>query len=192
MLIGQPGPPELKGRPTNGCRRTISGSTPGCRQHQPTHNAAMTQRPVRRTGVTLIELLIVLVIVGILGSIAWPSFVDAMNRGRRADAFSALATLTQAQERWRANNPSYQQDLNALPGAMLVSKGGHYDLSVVSNSATQTGYRARASARSGSPQNADNPCQMLEVEIAIGQIIYRSYAAGASDANSNPDPCWVR
>lgn len=147
---------------------------------------------VRRAGVTLIELLVVLAIAGILASIAWPSFVSAMNKSRRADGFSALAELTQAQERWRANHPGYQQTLTLLTGARVLSAAGHYDLSVVDNSATESGFRARASAKSGSPQNNDTPCQVLEVEMAAGNINYRSYGAGATDANGTPDPCWVR
>lgn len=152
----------------------------------------MSQGLVRRTGVTLIELLIVLAIAAILASVAWPSFVSAMNKSRRADAFSALAELTQAQERWRANHPTYQQTLTLLTGARVLSAAGHYDLTVVDGSATESGFRARASAHSGSPQNSDDPCQVLEVEMATGNINYRSYSAGATDANGTPDPCWVR
>ena len=140
----------------------------------------------------MIELLVVLVIAAILASVAWPSFVSAMNKSRRADAFSALAELTQAQERWRANHPSYQQDLTLLTGARVLSAAGHYDLTMVGNSATESGFKARASAHTGSPQNGDVPCQVLEVEMAVGGINYRSYGAGATDANSAPDPCWVR
>lgn len=152
----------------------------------------MSQGLARRSGVTLIELLVVLAIAAILASVAWPSFVSAMNKSRRADAFSALAELTQAQERWRANHPTYQQTLTLLTGARALSAAGHYDLTMVDSSATESGFRARASARTGSPQNNDNPCQVLEVEMAVGNINYRSYGAGASDANGTPDPCWVR
>ncbi len=153
----------------------------------------MSQRLVRRAGVTLIELLIVLVIVGILASIAWPSFVSAMNKGRRADAFSALARLTQAQERWRANQPFYKQDLEGWTEVVETSAGGHYQLSLVavSDAAKASRYRARATAINTSPQANDSPCQVLEVEMNAGAINYRSYGSADGDANS-PESCWVR
>ena len=73
-------------------------------QHRHAHSSA-------QTGMTLIELLIVLVIVGILAGVAWPSFREAVHKSRRADAMSALTEIMQAQERWRANNPAYSASL---------------------------------------------------------------------------------
>jgi type IV pilus assembly protein PilE len=145
-----------------------------------------------RTGFTLVELMIVLAVLAVLAALAWPSFQEAVQKSRRADGMSALANLMQAQERWRANNPTYQATLADLPGGQAAtSPDQHYDLSLVEGSVTATSYTARATARSGSPQSADSRCQALQVAVNGGNITYSSLASGGG-ANAAPDPCWVR
>jgi len=61
-------------------------------------------------GLTLIELLIVIVIVGVLAAIAIPTYSNYMIRARRADAKTALEQLRAAQEMWRAERGSYAID----------------------------------------------------------------------------------
>ncbi len=151
----------------------------------------MHPRRPSRTGLTLIELLVVLAVAAILASIAWPAYQNSVSRGRRADAMSALAELSQAQERWRGDNPSYQDTLANLPGVSAVSHGGHYDLSLVGGSVSRTGYTAQATVRSGSPQSTDTACQVLLMQFSNGRFTYSSQASGGS-ANAAPDPCWVR
>ena len=142
-------------------------------------------------GFTLIELLIALVIAAILASIAWPSYQKSVQRGRRSDAMAALAELSQAQERWRANNTQYQSAIADLPGARSLTAGGHYDIAMLADSTSRTGYVAQATVHSGSPQSDDSACQMMRVTMADGQITYGS-SNGGSTLNATPDPCWVR
>jgi len=154
----------------------------------------MSKRSCSRTsgqGFTLIELMIALAVMAILAALAWPSLQEAVQKSRRADGMSALANIMQAQERWRANNPSYQATLAKLPGAeKAVSPDQHYALDIVDGSVSASTYTVQATARSGSPQSSDSRCQTLQVAIDGGSITYRSMAGGAF--NSLPDPCWVR
>ena len=154
------------------------------RRHLPVH-------PVR-SGFTLVELMIALAIMAILAAMAWPALQEAVQKSRRADGMSALANVLQAQERWRANNPAYQATLADLPGAQsATSPDQHYNITLVAGSVTATGYTARATARSGSPQVDDSRCQVLQVAVNGGTITYSSLAGGNA-ANAAPDPCWVR
>ena len=61
-------------------------------------------------GVTFIELIIVIVVVGILAAIAIPIYTSYMQRGRRADAKTALEQLRAAQEMRRAEQGRYSTD----------------------------------------------------------------------------------
>lgn len=51
-------------------------------------------------GFTLIELMITVAIIGILASIAYPSYTEYVLKGRRAQARTALLELMQQQERY--------------------------------------------------------------------------------------------
>lgn len=136
--------------------------------------------------------MIALAVMALLAALAWPALQEAVQRSRRADGMSALAAVMQAQERWRASNPTYQASLADLPGARTaISPDQHYDLTLVEGSVTATGYAARATARSGSPQSSDTRCQAMQVTVNGGTITYSSLANGGS-ANAAPDPCWAR
>ncbi len=155
----------------------------------------MFSRPAaqhRRSGFTLVELMIALAVMAILAALAWPALREAVQKSRRADGMSALANIMQAQERWRANNPSYQPTLAELPSAQAsTSPDKHYTLSMVQGTVDATSYTARATVRDGSPQHDDSRCQALQVEVASGSITYRSLGSGGA-VNAEPDPCWVR
>lgn len=145
-------------------------------------------RPAR-SGFSLIELLVVLVIVGMLAGVAWPSFREAVQRSRRADATSALTEIMQAQERWRSNQPQYSGTLSDLIGTRTTSRDGHYALGVTN--ASRSEYTATATVVSSRPQASDTRCQVMRVVVTGGNITYNS-GASSEATNAQPDPCWVR
>lgn len=65
-------------------------------------------------GVTLIELLIVVVIVGILAAVAYPSYRDHVTRAKRTEAKAALLQIATNQERHYLDRNRYTQDLRDL------------------------------------------------------------------------------
>ena len=101
----------------------------------------------KEKGLTLIELLIVIVIVGILAAVAIPTYTGYTQRGRRADAKTALEQLRASQEVFRAENGMYAND--ATHGNALIvlrtnwggplATSGVYDITMVSTLTTFTG-----------------------------------------------------
>ncbi len=148
----------------------------------------MKLNPVTRrghSGFTLIEVLIAVIIVGVLLAVALPSFMDSMRKGRRSEAFAAMAALQQAQERFRSSNTAYS---TALPSGIASPTGpaGYYTLSVVSASAT--GYEILADG-TGSTQVNDGNCSRLGIRVEGGSV---QYASGSSLAYADTNPCWSR
>jgi type IV pilus assembly protein PilE len=103
-------------------------------------------------GLTLIELLIVIVIVGVLAAVAVPMYSGYMERARRADAKTALEQLRAAQEMRRAERGSYEADIAALRttwGAPAAT-AGDYAITMVATTATYTGTATPSTARQSS------------------------------------------
>ncbi len=65
-------------------------------------------------GVTLIELMIVVVIVGILAAVAYPNYRDHVTRSKRTEAKAALLQIATNQERHYLNNNQYTTNLEDL------------------------------------------------------------------------------
>ena len=70
------------------------------------------RHPMR--GITLMELLIVVVIVGILATIAYPNYREFAARAKRTEARAALLKIATNQERFYLQNNTFTSDLTAL------------------------------------------------------------------------------
>ncbi|MBI3900127.1 MAG: prepilin-type N-terminal cleavage/methylation domain-containing protein [Gammaproteobacteria bacterium] len=93
---------------------------------------------MRARGFTLIELMIVVVIIGILASIAYPGYTTFMTQGRRSDAHTALLRITDVQEKFFTRCNSYASSLTATRdcanlglGMTQLSPDHHYFLSLI-------------------------------------------------------------
>ena len=78
----------------------------------------------------MIELMIALVIIGILASIAYPSYVNRTREARRADAQGALVELSQYMERFYTLNNRYDQDLLGNPVSLPAMGVDEYNFSL--------------------------------------------------------------
>lgn len=144
-------------------------------------------------GFTLLELLITLVIVGILASIAYPSFIESVRKSRRADGIAALTQARHAQERFRANNPTYSGTLdNTGLNLPATSPDGHYTLAVGGNT-TKT-YTATVTAKGSSPQINDTACRVLKLELndSNGVMAESSTNSGGTVTTGQNNPCWIK
>lgn len=136
----------------------------------------------RRQGVTLIELLAVIAILGIVVLIAYPSYTDAVRKSRRADAVMSLLKLQLLQEQYRASHPRYAISLSELGWAddPAPSHDGYYEVVLETVDEPRTGFRARAVPQPGSDQ-ANDACALFVLD------------EGGPDLAASSDPdCWSR
>lgn len=124
-------------------------------------------------GFTLIELMIVVVVIGILASIAYPSYVEHVKKSRRADGKAGLLSLQQAQEKYRANCPQYASGIHA--STYTCVSGGNHNL--VGSTTSPNGYYNLSIAASGAStytvtatytgiQTSDTNCKTLSITQA--------------------------
>jgi len=138
-------------------------------------------------GFSLIELMVAILIAALLAAFALPSFLGSVRKGRRSEAYAALAQVQQAQERWRANNPAYAS-LSTLSLPTTTSHG-YYGITVTLVDDTKsTVYIATATAVSETSQANDSNCTVLATRMQGGNL---AYGAGASAVDwTDPNKCW--
>ncbi len=69
---------------------------------------------ITQKGFTLVELLVVVIMIGVLASVAVPKYFRAVERSRASEAASILAALNQSQERFRQRNNAYATSVAVL------------------------------------------------------------------------------
>jgi type IV pilus assembly protein PilE len=138
-------------------------------------------------GITLVELLIVVVIVGILAAVAVPSYRNYVMRTNRTDATTMLLRVRSAQERFFLQNNRYANSLVDAPPAGLglsdVSENGKYELAFV-GAPTAIAYTVQATPRAGSGQDRDERCQAFTIDER------GTRGATAAGGAENTQHCW--
>ena len=130
-------------------------------------------------GITLIELMVVIVIIGILASIAYPNYQEFSARAKRNEARAALLRLATNQERFYINNNTFTDDLTSLGFAStptVETETGYYEIEVTSADASN--FSATATYLHGGSE-ADK-CLSFSID-------------GRGAKSSSPDTnCWER
>jgi type IV pilus assembly protein PilE len=140
-------------------------------------------------GVTLIELVVVMIIVGILTAIAIPSYRNYVIRSQRSDAKDAVLALATQQEKHYLQCNTYASAIagatncaaNQLQGT-AASKNGWYQLTIPGGDATT--FSVRATAIAGQNQYQDGACRSFTVTQAG---VRSALDSGGAD---NTAECW--
>ena len=137
-------------------------------------------------GFTLMELMIVLVIIGLLAGIGYPSYLDSAKKSRRSAAQADLSELAQYMERFYTENYAYDEDRGgvavSLPFTESPKEGGskYYDITLVRNPTTFT--------LTATPKGA----QADDGILTLNQVGVRGWDSDNSGAVDAHEQCWER
>jgi type IV pilus assembly protein PilE len=130
-------------------------------------------------GITLIELMIVVVIIGFMAVIAYPNYREFAARAKRNEAKAALLQIATNQERFYLQNNTYTCDMTRLgfsAAAGFVTESRTYTVDVTACNANN--YTAQA---------VYNPTDAEAGKCGTFQINGRNVKTSAPDAD-----CWTR
>jgi type IV pilus assembly protein PilE len=131
-------------------------------------------------GVTLVELMAVVIVIGVLGMIALPSYRQYTIRAQRTEAKTALLQLASNQERFYLANRRYGADVTVLGFPTGLSERGSYELAI--GAADAVGYTATATPRAGADIDMTVDAQCTSFTIT---------SQGERTATgTNADNCW--
>jgi type IV pilus assembly protein PilE len=119
---------------------------------------------VRNRGFTLIELMIVVVILGVIVAIAYPSYTRWAMQTRRSDAHRVLTTIAALQEKRLSECAAYTTSFtgnitDCIAGGLGItstSPDGHYVVTLTSSSSTE--FSLSAAPVTGGLQLQDTKC----------------------------------
>mgnify|MGYP000500925663 CR=1 FL=1 len=113
-------------------------------------------------GMTLVELLMVVAIIGIIAAVAYPSYTDSVVRSNRAEAQRELLRIANLQEQYFIDHRSYVTDMTklGLSADPFVTESGNYKIDGTVSGVT---FKLTATAQ-GTQATKDSSCTTLSVE----------------------------
>ena len=155
---------------------------PGARYAKANGNDTMN---AKQSGITLLELLIVVTIVGILAAIAYPNYRDQVRRSNRSEAKIGLEQKAQAMEKCFTRSMDFTSAACAQARATVNTPGSFYSLRIDPGFATTaTQYRLQAVPQGG--QATDTACASFTIDETSQR------AATTSASADNTADCWGR
>jgi len=111
-------------------------------------------------GFSFIELCIVIAIVVILVTIAYPNYSNFVLKSHRSDAIASLLYYQAILERCYSENFSYAEPCKNLPNFPINSSKGYYQINLSNLTATTYLFTAQAIGR----QNLDKNCINISID----------------------------
>ena len=109
----------------------------------------------RSHGFTLLELIIVIIVIGILASIALPRYIRIAEKGRAGEAKNMLSALRSAQMRYAAQYGGYANSLALLDVNLPAAK--YFTMSVPASPSTNLSDETVLVATATRQSGVDNP-----------------------------------
>jgi type IV pilus assembly protein PilE len=114
--------------------------------------------------------MVVVAVMAIIASVAYPLYTNQAQKSRRADAKIALETIAAAQERFYTLTGAYTNDLTALQVSTAIQGGdsdrGYYGITLANPGGDTQQFLATASADAGGAQADDAKCASFTLNQA--------------------------
>jgi type IV pilus assembly protein PilE len=122
----------------------------------------------KQRGLTLVELMVVVAVLSIIAAVAYPLYTTQMQKIRRADAKTALASIALAQERYYTANGGYAATLTSLQLSTELSGGqsekGYYNIRNLTVTNSGQSYSVQARKRNAAAQADDTTCAWFQID----------------------------
>ncbi len=117
----------------------------------------------KQVGMTLIELLITIAIVGILGAVAYPSYTTYVTQSNRTEAKRELARVANKMEQYYVDHRKYTADMTLLGIAAdpYITESGNYS---IDTSAQNDGTFTLTATARGTQATRDPDCTTLSID----------------------------
>jgi len=136
---------------------------------------------MKKSGFTLIELMISIAIVGILVAVVYPSYLSYVQQARRSEGQAKLVELANLQEMYYLDHHVYTEDLDTdlnMGADPFITENGYYSIS--SSSTVSTAFDFTLTATAIGTQAADSDCATLSITQDLTK----------SATNANGTNCW--